>query len=246
MSLNWVMLDDQDGFVRLPNERLIYSSPPRTSVSLTPPSGYKGTEKLSIQSSAGCIHLTNQRVSNYSCPYLPPFNTRQVVYLPTSRSNDFQSFSSPLLNVRDSHVSAPFFGPNVWTALVQPVAGGGISPSLPAVQLKVTFKEGGAFDFHTNFERIKERLEQAVENTSEGTRGQQNVDLSAVHLEELPAYEAPPNASQNARPIETPEESQSSRASDTGTEPVEPPPCYEEVQSQSVAHELEERLRRAT
>lgn len=57
------MLDDQDGFVRLPNERLIYSSPPRTSVSLTPPSGYKYAEKLSIQSSAGCIHLTNQRVS---------------------------------------------------------------------------------------------------------------------------------------------------------------------------------------
>ncbi|KAJ6163126.1 hypothetical protein N7497_003105 [Penicillium chrysogenum] len=220
------MLDDQDGFVRLPNERLIYSSPPRTSVSLTPPSGYKGPEKLSIQSSAGCIHLTNQR----------------VIYLPASRSNDFQSFSSPLLNVHDSHVSAPFFGPNVWTALVQPVSGGGISPSLPAVQLKVTFKEGGAFDFHTNFERIKERLEQAVENTSQGTRGA----TKSVHLEELPAYEAPPDASQDARPSQTPEESQSSRASDTGAEPAEPPPCYEEVQSQSVAHELEERLRRAT
>ena len=65
----------------------------------------------------------------------------KVIYLPAQRSDDFQSFSSPLLNVRDSHVSAPFFGPNVWTALVQPVAGGGI-PSLPAVQIKVTFKEG--------------------------------------------------------------------------------------------------------
>ncbi|OGE51940.1 hypothetical protein PENARI_c011G02028 [Penicillium arizonense] len=231
MSLNWVMLHDQEGFVRLPNERLIYSSPPRTSVSLTPPSGYKGTEKLSVQSSAGCIHLTNQR----------------VVYLPANRTNDFQSFSSPLLSVKDSHVSAPFFGPNVWTALVQPVSGGGISPSLPAVQLKVTFKEGGAFDFHTNFERIKERLEQAFENTSEGTRGQQNVDLSAVHLEELPAYEAPPNASQTgAAPSEPPTEPPSSRVSDAGTEPVEPPPCYEAVQSQSVADELEARLRRAS
>ncbi|KAJ5297570.1 hypothetical protein N7508_007819 [Penicillium antarcticum] len=231
MSLNWVMLHDQEGFVRLPNERLIYSSPPRTSVSLTPPSGYKGAEKLSVQSSAGCIHLTNQR----------------VVYLPASRTNDFQSFSSPLLSVKDSHVSAPFFGPNVWTALVQPVSGGGISPSLPAVQLKVTFKEGGAFDFHTNFERIKERLEQAVENGSEGTRGQRNVDLSAVHLEELPAYEAPPNATQtSAVPSELPTEPTSSRVSDAGTEPVEPPPCYEAVQSQSVADELEARLRRTS
>lgn len=56
------MLNDQDGFVRLPNERLIYTSPPRTSLALTPPSGYKGKETLSVQSSTGCIHLTNQRV----------------------------------------------------------------------------------------------------------------------------------------------------------------------------------------
>lgn len=139
-----------------------------------------------------------------------------------------------MLNVRDSHVSAPFFGPNVWTALVQPVAGGGISPSLPAVQIKVTFKEGGAFDFHTNFERIRERLEQAVENVNDGARGMRGVDLSAVHLDELPAYGAPA-APQHTR-----------RVSEAGPEPAEPPPCYEEVQSQSVAQELEERLRRAS
>ncbi|CAG8194162.1 unnamed protein product [Penicillium olsonii] len=224
------MLQDAEGFVRLPNERLVYSSPPRTTVSITPPSGYKGGEALSIQSSAGCIYLTNQR----------------VVYLPASKTNDFQSFSSPLLNVRDSHVSAPFFGPNVWTALVQPVSGGGISASLPAVQMKVTFKEGGAFDFHTNFERIKERMQQAVENTNEGSRGQQTVDLSAVHLEDLPAYDAPPQANQEIRPEETREAPPDSRPPDANADPVEPPPCYEEVQSQSVAHELEERLRRAS
>lgn len=63
------MLHDREGFVRLPNERLIYSSPPRTSLALTPPPSYKGTESLSIQSSAGCIYLTNQRVS----PPLVPF-----------------------------------------------------------------------------------------------------------------------------------------------------------------------------
>jgi hypothetical protein len=66
MSLNWVMLHDQEGFVRLPSERLIYSSPPRTTLTVTPPPGYKGSESLSVQSSAGCIHLTNQRV----CPAL--------------------------------------------------------------------------------------------------------------------------------------------------------------------------------
>ncbi|KAJ5168326.1 uncharacterized protein N7482_003920 [Penicillium canariense] len=225
------MLHDHEGFVRLPNERLIYSSPPRTSLALTPPPAYKGKETLSLQSSAGGIHLTNQR----------------VVYLPAQRSDGFQSFSSPLLSVRDSHVSAPFFGPNVWSALVQPVAGGGISPSLPAIQIKVTFKEGGAFDFHTNFERIRERLEQAVENISDGAQGVRGVDLSAVHLEELPAYDGPGNAGPRTvvsdAPVAPPHNRQ---VSERGPEPVEPPPRYEEVQSQSVADELEERLRRAS
>lgn len=155
--------------------------------------------------------------------------------------------STPLLNVRDSHVSAPFFGPNVWTALVQPVSGGGISASLPAVQMKVTFKEGGAFDFHTNFERIKERLEQAVENTGESARGLRGVDLAAVHLEELPAYEGPSRTDESTLAPEPPAVPQNNqRASVMGPEPMEPPPGYEEVQQQSVAHELEERLRRSS
>ncbi|KAJ5532521.1 hypothetical protein N7513_001127 [Penicillium frequentans] len=233
MSINWVMLHDQEGFVRLPNERLIYTSPPRTTLALTPPSGYKGPEALSFQSSAGCIYLTNQR----------------IIYLPSQASDNFQSFSSPLLNVRDSHVSAPFFGPNVWTALIKPVAGGGISSSLPAIQIKVTFKEGGAFDFHTNFERIRERLEQAVENSGESARGLQGVDLAGVHLEELPAYEGPGsnNTSQSAAPTHTSNPpANNQRASVIGPEPMEPPPGYEEVQQQSVADALEERLRRAT
>lgn len=225
------MLNDQEGFVRLPNERLIYSSPPRTSLALTPLPNYKGPEKLSLQSSTGCIHLTNQR----------------LIYLPSEKSSTFQSFSSPLLHVRDSHVSAPFFGPNVWTALIQPVSGGGISVELPAVQIKVTFKEGGAFDFHTNFERIKERLEQAVENQSDGARGLRSVDMSAVHLEDLPAYEGPGNSSHSTVADDSPVVQQPPRrVSDVGPEPAEPPPCYEEVQSQSVATELEERLRRAS
>lgn len=152
-----------------------------------------------------------------------------------------------MLNVRDSHVSAPFFGPNVWTALIQPVPGGGISPSLPAIQAKVTFKEGGAFDFHTNFERIKERLEQAVENTGEGAQGLRAVDLSAVHLEELPAYEGPSNPTSQGNTENTSDTlvapPNNQRSSLLGAEPVEPPPGYEEVQQQSVAQVLEERLR---
>lgn len=111
----------------------------------------------------------------------------------------------------------------------------------------MTFKEGGAFDFHTNFERIKERLEQAVENTGDSAQGLRSVDLAAVHLEELPAYEGPSNPSPPADSndaLRVPANNQ--RSSLIGAEPVEPPPGYEEVQQQSVAQSLEERLREAS
>ncbi|OOF98116.1 hypothetical protein ASPCADRAFT_164377 [Aspergillus carbonarius ITEM 5010] len=233
MSINWVMLQGPDGFVRLPNEHQLFTSPPRTSLSLQPLGSSASKDAFSLQSSAGQIYLTNQR----------------VVYIPAQQTKDFQSFSAPLLNVHDAHVTAPFFGPNAWMALVQPVSGGGIPASLPAVQVKVTFKEGGAFDFHNNFERIKERLQQAVENTQATSRGARNVDLSAIHLDELPAYSGPSSGTTGAghgtanRPL-SPESHRAGQ--DTGPEPMEPPPDYEEVQQQSVADALEERLRRAS
>jgi hypothetical protein len=56
------MLHDREGFVKLPNEQLIYTSPPRTSLSLQPLSSYTGSDSISLQSGAGQIYLTNQRV----------------------------------------------------------------------------------------------------------------------------------------------------------------------------------------
>lgn len=61
---SWVMLHETEGFVRLPGERIIYTSPPRTTLALQTPNTYPGKEPLSIHSSAGCAHLTNQRVSS--------------------------------------------------------------------------------------------------------------------------------------------------------------------------------------
>lgn len=110
------------------------------------------------------------------------------------------------------------------------------------MQLKVTFKEGGAFDFHTNFERIKERLRDAVDNSPEGRRGVRGVNMASVHLDELPAYEGP----RNPNPTVPSDEGGRQNAQEAGPEPSGPPPGYEEVQQQSVAHELEERLRRSS
>lgn len=63
----------------------------------------------------------------------------------------------------------------------------------------MTFKDGGAFDFHSSFERVKETLSHAVEIAREsghlsgagadGGVGGAAVDMEALHLEQLPAYE---------------------------------------------------------
>lgn len=254
------MLHDTEGFVRLPNERILYTSPPRTSLSLQAVNTPPGTKKFSVNSSSGRVHLTNQRV----CPvhfvrrtnvHLLKPTFAQVVYLPAEATPQFQSFSAPLVHLRDTYVSAPFFGPNVWSAQVQPVPGGGIPPSSVAIQLKMTFKDGGAFDFHTNFERIKERLDQVVENTQESGHGRGafgSLNFTDVHLEDLPAYEGPaPGAAVSQPPAAREQESApqsnftSSRGEDRFDPPSEPPPGYEEVQQQSIANELETRLRQA-
>jgi WW domain-binding protein 2 len=131
----------------------------------------------------------------------------------------------------------------------------------------MTFKDGGAFDFHSIYERIKERLQQAVEvaresghlvgDGSESGGGQGAgalgaVDMNAVHLDELPAYEdaagSPPvQAPRHEAPLidlQEPEQSQRSSPQQERFEPpAEPPPGYAEVQSQSVSEEFERRLR---
>lgn len=149
----------------------------------------------------------------------------------------------------------------------------------------MTFKEGGAFDFHSNFERIKDRLQQAVEaaresgqmagdGTDRGIGGGHDplagINMAAVHLDELPAYEEAAGTSSVPGPISSspisPTSSSAPPMRDSGivvssdeeraakpsggplhtetiSPPTGPPPGYEEVQRHSVAHELEQRLR---
>lgn len=74
---------------------------------------------------------------------------------------------------------------------------GGTTPS--GIELKFTFKEGGAPDFQGKFEAIKERLQQVVD-VARSTNGVQSrpggggnsgagMDLTNVHLDQLPRYE---------------------------------------------------------
>jgi len=170
-----------------------------------------------------------------------------MIYLPATSTPAFQSLNVPLFNLHDSHVTAPFFGPNVWVAALQPVANGGIPSQHPVLELKLTFKDGGAFDFHTKFETLRERMRQAIEvaRASETIPSQnQQVDLDTVHLDELPAYEegnfqAVPPAP--APVVEAPVVGAASVQS--SAMPAEPPPGYEETQRDRVAESFERGMR---
>ena len=141
----------------------------------------------------------------------------------------------------------------------------------------MTFKDGGAFDFHAKYERVKETLMQAIEEARESgrmTRQSQGIDLSAVHLEQLPAYEeigghmstppthvaqaapiaptplrqAPPPMNGLVEPDERNVEPLSNRplvSEQSFQPPSEPPPGYEEAQQSSVVNNLEESVRQS-
>ncbi|ORY14615.1 WW-domain ligand protein-domain-containing protein [Clohesyomyces aquaticus] len=247
---SWVMLAEAGGYTPLPGEQTLYVSPPRTTLS-------------------GVVYLTNRR----------------VIYLPVTPTPELQSFAVPILNVADSRVTAPWFGANKWEAVIQPVFGGGIPAHHAELELTMEFREGGAFDFATTFERLKDRLKQAVEVAREsglatgdgaelgggqGGGALAGVNLNSVHLEDLPAYEesgqhpvvhpsdqipasSPIGGDRRDSQVATSPESAvaankpssplSSPQQESFQPPSEPPPGYEEVQRESVADELERRLR---
>ena len=170
-------------------------------------------------------------------------------------------------------MSAPFFGPNVWSGILQPVNGGGIPPHHAFVEIKMSFKDGGAYDFQSTFERVKEMMSNAIEEARESGRvsGRADVvDMSAVHLEQLPAYEevgntplGPPSDILRPTPISHSRQqphtqntyNNEENVGDTTTPqlsdqpqfqpPNEPPPGYEEAQQSSIVNNLEESIRRS-
>ncbi|KAK3641074.1 hypothetical protein LTR56_011520 [Elasticomyces elasticus] len=251
MSINWVMLSPSSSqpFTPLPGEQTLFTSPPRIGFAITTPAHYPGKQQqpFSLTHSSGILHLTNRR----------------ILYLPDKPSAKLQSFAAPVLNFHDSHVTAPFFGPNVWMALLQPTQGGGIPiPSGGVVEIKFTFKEGGAFDFHTNFERVKERMQQAVEVNGMNSDAARTAPLN-VDLEDLPAYQeesegplispvmAPPVMMPAVAPVRQSDvqrdngvaveaDRPSPKPTDRAFEPPsEPPPGYEETQMQGLQEEAD-------
>ena len=61
---SWVMIDDATkGFVPLPREKILFTSPPRTTLSLSTPNKFPGKEPVNISCNGGIAFITNQRVS---------------------------------------------------------------------------------------------------------------------------------------------------------------------------------------
>ena len=116
----------------------------------------------------------------------------------------------------------------------------------------MTFREGGAFDFHTKFELVKERLHHAQSVARETGRPTADVDL-----EQLPAYEAARDVEeeQNGPAIVSPVPVRPARngVAPMSTDDLPPPPAigpdelppgYDEAQAQNVSPDLlEQRLR---
>ncbi|KAL6248103.1 hypothetical protein RBB50_005451 [Rhinocladiella similis] len=171
MSLNWVMLDPENKFVPLPEERTLYSSASRTGLSIP---------ALNIKSDSGVAYLTNQR----------------LIYLPDAPTTRMQSFSAPLLNIYDARPAMPAVGPNAWLANFRPVAGGNIPDNGRFILINLSFKNGGALTFHYKFEQIAERLRQVVSTARENNTPEERqdrvlsgVNVANVHLDQLPSYE---------------------------------------------------------
>ena len=180
----------------------------------------------------------------------------QIVYLPSKPTEELSSFNAPILSLQDTYVRAPFFGANYWAAVVKPTPGGGIPSDHPILELKLTFREGGAFDWHGLFEQIKERLYYARQAAQES--GRPLDPTGEVNLEQLPAYEvATEGRDDDGRPPafqSSPDRNEISTATvpnggararpDSFQPPDEPPPGYEEAQAQAVEVTFEERERR--
>ena len=87
----WCVVHDQDvgsaGFVKLPNERTLYTSPQRVSLQVSTPNTFPAAQPLSIESDAGVVYTTNQRVWR-RLPTLQTCSNSTTDSLPTSSSYD--------------------------------------------------------------------------------------------------------------------------------------------------------------
>ncbi|KAF6830736.1 ww-domain ligand protein [Colletotrichum plurivorum] len=223
---SWVMITQTGEINPLPHEHIRHRSNAKISLDLSvPKSLQQGRTPFTRKSDNGTVYITTQR----------------VIYIPAKPTPEFKSFHAPILNCMDSYVGSPFFGAWYWSATVVPVAGGGVPPDIPRVELKLSFKEGGHSEFRQRFEELKERLEHV--------RRLQQETGQVVNIpdEPLPAYEATegggPDSVAPSNLAPQPAVSRSGSSGSHNRRPDEPPPDYDEAQAQTLSMRLEDHIR---
>lgn len=156
------------------------------------------------------------------------------MYLPEklSSSAEFQSFAAPIKRLSDSHITQrnyplsvvtrvdgiiAWFSANAFIATITPVKNGGI-PHI--AELKLVFKEGGAFEFYNTYTALLDRLQAQGDGDP------------VEHLEDLPVY-----SNDTARRSEEPASPVPVVENEGPTEPAgglpadDLPPAYDDVAS---------------
>ncbi|CAG8586944.1 882_t:CDS:2 [Diversispora eburnea] len=114
-----------------------------------------------------------------------PLPREKIIFISRPTLSHFKSLSIPLLNLKEGKLQQPWFGANYYQAIVIPVLNGGLSS--PG-QMKITFKEGGGFEFSTYYNEMISRLSE-----TEGTIPE--------HAEPLPTYTPRENAEHSSSPL---------------------------------------------
>ncbi|KAI8626497.1 hypothetical protein F5Y19DRAFT_478613 [Xylariaceae sp. FL1651] len=230
LDASWVMLSRTGEIEPLPHESILHKTRGRIALSIITPNQPPGVPPFSIKSESGTAYITNQR----------------LIYLPTTPTEQFKSFSTKILACQDGRMRSSWVGPWYWEASVRPVPDGNIPPDFPRVTLKLTFKDGGFSEFESKFVEIKARLHHAAQIAEES--GQRNWALT-VHDEQLPEYTAsqgqgPSDQAQPTTDEVTQQANEAVRqAEGSQVMPDEPPPDYDEAQAQAISMRFDERLR---
>ncbi|TPX40023.1 hypothetical protein SeLEV6574_g06853 [Synchytrium endobioticum] len=117
---------------------------------------------MSYASKTGSLYLTNLR----------------MVYVLNPLLDHLKTFNVPLENLKDGKFIQPWFDANRYEGTVIPVPHGGLRER---GIMKLTFKEGGGFEFSSIFQQLRSRI------TGEPTQ-----------YENLPAYEEPAASSSSS------------------------------------------------
>lgn len=157
MSINWVMIENNKP-VELPSELFHYTKGDRISIELK--SITDGAVPTVINCPSGELYLSNQRLVYIG-------KTQVTFKIPQKGDQEFKTFAVDLAKLQYASAVTPWFGANGWQAVFPPIKNGKLDPDNVLWKVKLTFKDGGAFEF--------------VEKCNAAC-------MDAIHGESLPAY----------------------------------------------------------